>query len=275
MQKRQGTNVNNISNLPILPDGKDDTRYLNENEEWPNLVNRLGEPRILNHQFYSETMEWIKQKNNPDLFSFLDAGCGHGNDLRALRTELGGRGNFFGVDISKAEIMHGLDFYREQEEFEEAVKMFGLGSLNNPQSIRVWDNREQDFSKQGIITNEAVDLIHMEAVLQAAGYGEKVYAEKKEKAFQVLRELARVCKKGGKFLGRVSAFSAEISREKQFEILQSNNCWHFVPGTDEFVMMLRLVGFDKIQRVFRPHEDAATDSSKRGRIKISFLAEKI
>ena len=274
MQKKEKPNQD-INTLPILPDGKSDTRYLNETEEWPNLVNRLGKPRIANHHFYLEVLDWIKQKSNPDAFSFLDAGCGHGNDLRALRYELGGRGHFFGLDISKAEIMHGLAFYRATERAEEAIKMFGLGSLHDLQSIRVWDNQEHDFTKIGMITNETVDLIHMEAVLQASGYGHKAYAEKRESALQTLKELARVCKKGGKFLGRVSAFAPGVSKEKQFEILQATGRWHFMPDADELIMLLRVAGFDNIQRSIRQHEDAEKDVSKKDTVKVSFLAEKI
>jgi len=274
MQKKDKPN-HNINTMPILPDGKNDLRYLNENEEWPNLVNRLGKPRITGHHFYLEVLDWIRQKNNPDSFSYLDAGCGHGNDLRALRAELGGHGKFIGVDISKAEIMRGLDYYREQEKFEEAVQMFCLGSLKNLESVKVWDGQKKDFAKIGMITNETVDLVYMEAVLQASGYGHKAYAEKRESALQTLRELARVCKKRGKFIGRVSAFIPGVSKEKQFEILNTTGRWHFIPDADELIMLLRVAGFDNIQRSIRPHEDADKDLGKKDTVKVSFLAEKI
>lgn len=267
----------NVQMSDRLPSGEDKDQYLNKDQEWPSLENRLGQPRITKHHFFSEVFDWIKQKENLSGFSYLEVGCGHGNDLRIMRKVLGTVDNFLGIDLSKAEIIHGLNFYskRDGEDTAEAIKMFGVGDLHDLSLVNVWDEGSQDFSRPRIITDEEFDLIYMEAVLHASGYGYGTYSEKKASAFKTLKELARVCKPKGKFLGRISGFDSSISKEEQFKILRENNKWHFFPELDEFMTMLRRAGFENIQRVIRPHEDTASNFSKKHRIRISFLAEKI
>jgi len=257
-----------------LPDGANQI-YLKENEEWPTLINRLGKPRLPLHHHLPDVLEWIKKKNDLNNFSFLDAGCGHGNDLRAIK-RIVGNGHFFGVNISRAEIVRGLDFYKQNdnEDTDEAIKMFGLGNLHNLKQIFVWDEEEKSFSCPRSLEDGEFNLIYLEAVLHAAGYGYKTYVEKKESAQKSLNELYRVLKPGGKFFGRASAFTTTISREQQFEILRTNNSWHFVPDCDELLAMLTIAGFCSIKRVIRQDEKAKTDSKKENVVKVSFLAEK-
>ena len=73
-----------------LPDGLDEKDYLKKDKEWPSLEKRLGNPRILQHIYLPEVLAWVQKefKDNPDDFSYFEAGCGHGNDLRAIRKEL-------------------------------------------------------------------------------------------------------------------------------------------------------------------------------------------
>lgn len=261
----------------FLPSGENDSPHLKKDKEWPNLSSRLGSPRIMNHHFFPEIFDWVKQKEDLSNFSYFEAGCGHGNDLRIMKKVLGSASNFLGVDLSKEEIMRGLDFYakRDGEKTDEAIKMFGLGDLHDLSLVNIWEDKDQDFSCYRIINDEEFYLVYLEAVLQAAGYGYSTYEEKKNSALKILKELSRVCKTEGKFFGRITGFSSIISKEQQFAILREDNRWHFVPELDEFMAMLRLAGFDNIQRVVRPHEDADTVSNKKHYIRISFLAEKI
>lgn len=145
-----------------LPDGTADERYLREDKEWPTLENRLGQPRILQHYYISEVLDWIRRKESPDDFFYLDAGCGHGNDLRVLRRTLDDRGHFLGINLSRAEIIRGLEFYgqRDGENADEYIKFFGLGNLHNLHQIFVWDEEKEDFSCPKIIENGEVDLIY-------------------------------------------------------------------------------------------------------------------
>jgi SAM-dependent methyltransferase len=258
-----------------LPNGLNDQRYLKENEEWPGIEDRLGQPRILQHHFFPDALAWIRQEKNLTDFHYLDAGCGHGNDLRAIKKELNGEGHFLGISLSRAEIVHGLEFYQErnQEDPKESLSMFGIGNLHNLHEIKVFDEKTSDFSAPESLNDETFDLIFMEAVLHASGYGHDTYEKKKESAQQILSELCRVCKKDGKLLGRIMAFSPVIPKEEQFKLLRSNNNWLFVPGLDEVIAMLTIAGFDYIQRSIRPHEKAAMPG-KENLVKVSFLAEK-
>jgi len=268
---------NKVWTADHLPNGKTEG-YLKEHKEWPRLENRLGQPRIKQHYYTAEVLEWIKQtySDQPDNFSYLEAGCGHGNDLRELKKTLGGRGNFLGINLSRAEISRGLKFYRQEdrEDSVEAIKMFGLGNLHNLHKILTWDEIKKSFSRPKNIGDEEFDLVYMEAVLHALGYGHGTYRSKKESAQHYLGELSRVCKTGGKFLGRITAF-AGISQSEQFTTLRTSDNWRFIPESDEFIAMLRKAGFDNIKRVIRPHEKSEVDLNKKNMIKISFLAEKI
>lgn len=259
-----------------LPDGLSEGKYLKRDEEWPNLVKRLGEPRILNHHFFQDVLKHIKQNVNLDNFRYLDAGCGHGNDLRAIKKALDGKGNYLGVDLSLAEIVHGLEFYSEMdgEDIRESINMFGLGDLHDLRHVCVCDEEMKDFTYQRIIKDCEFDLIHMEAVLQASGYGYKTYQEKKESARRSLRELFRVCKIGGQFFGTVNVFLPEISKEQQFDVLREHNDWRFMPDSDELIHMILETGFVDLKQMIQPHEKTKTDPKRKHVVKLSFLAKK-
>lgn len=260
-----------------LPDGTDDKKHiLKEDTEWHGLERRLGQPRILKHIYFPEVLDWIQQKykNNPDDFSYFEAGCGHGNDLRAIRKELDGRGHFLGVDISRAEIMHGLEFYQQQENTEESRKLFAQGDLRNLKHINIWDNEKGDFSQSAEIKDKEFDYIYMEAVLHGLGHSKKTYQEKRENAQKMLNELARICKKGGKFLGRASVFGPGITKEQQFDLMRKTNNWRFIPEAKELEEMLKQAEFTNIKITLNPHERAETDPNKKNIQRFSFLAEK-
>lgn len=276
-KNRSGLNVRQqVQASSQLPDGLSDERYLRKDKEWPNLANRLGAPRILGHCFFSEVLSRIKQKGDFDNFHYLDAGCGHGNDLRAVKAALGGKGCYLGVDLSQAEIMHGLQFYnqRDGEDMRTSIKLFGLGNLHDLRHVCVWDEEAKNFSYPRSIEDGEIDLIHMEAVLQASGYGCKTYLEKKESAQQSLGELYRVCKVGGRFLGRTNVFSSAISKEQQFELLWKYDNWRFIPESDELLAMIQEAGFIVIKKNERPHEKATTNPKEKDVVRFSFLAEK-
>lgn len=262
-----------------LPDGKEDKRYLNPNEEWPNLSKRFSEnlSRIQRNHYFDEVIGWIKDNYSETGFNYFEAGCGYGKSVRAIKRILETMkidGHFLGVDLSKAEIMNGLLHYNQEgENFDEAVKMFGLGNLQDLSSVTVYNEVSHSWDKEIKIKEGTVDLIFMEAVLQASGYGLNNYSEKRAAALNVLKELVRICRVGGKFMGRVSVFAPYITQEQGFSILREQNNWRFVPGYDEVLAMLRKSGFDKIKWVANPHENS--DKNKKDFVKISFLAEKL
>lgn len=260
-----------------LPDGTDKGEYLKEDKEWPRLEDRLGQPRILEHVYFSKVFDWIqkKYKDNLDGFSYFEAGCGHGNDLRAMRKELGGKGRFLGVDMSKAEIRHGLEFYRqkENEDIKETKKLFAQGNLCDLKRLNVWDKAKEDFSQPTEIKDGEFALIYTEAVLHGLGYGKKTFQEKKEAAQQMLDELHRIGKTGGKFFGRANVFSPSIIKKQQFELLRKENDWHFIPKVEEFEEMLRQAGFINIKKTLAPHKKAKTHPNKKDVLLFSFLAE--
>ncbi len=259
-----------------LPDGTDKEHYLKEDKEWLGLERRLGQPRILKHIYFPEVFDWIQKeyKDNSDDFSYFEAGCGHGNDLRAIRKELGGRGRFLGVDMSRAEIMHGMEFYQQRENTEKSRKLFAQGDLRNLKHINIWDEEKGDFSKPIEIKDGEFDLIYMEAVLQGLGYGKKNYQEKKEAAQQFLNELYRICKDGGKFFGRANTFGPTITKEQQLELLRKTNNWRFIPEAEEFEEMLKQTGFTNIKKTLNPHEKTEEDPNRKDILRFSFLVEK-
>jgi len=260
-----------------LPDGTDQELYLKKDKEWPNLEKRLGQPRILKNSYFPEVLDWVqkKYKDNPDDFSYFEAGCGHGNDLRAIRKELNGQGRFLGVDMSRAEIMRGLEFYqqRENEDTEEAEKLFARGDLRDLKNINIWDKEKGDFSQPTEIKDNEFDLVYLEAILHGFGYGKKTYQEKKESAQQLLNELFRIRKAGGKFFGRASAFGPTIKKEEQLELLRKTNNWRFIPEVEELEEMLKQAGFKNIKKTLSPHEKADKDPAKKDILRFSFLAE--
>lgn len=276
MEKDKPNACGQVQRSDYLPDGINDERYLKEDKEWPTLEDRLGQPRISKHYFIYEVLDWIKQKENPDDFFYLDAGCGHGNDLRDLRKTLNCRGHFLGIDLSRAEIMRGLEFYGQKygQNAAEYIKLFGLGNLHNLHQIFTWDEKKENFSSPKSIRDNEVDLIYMEAVLQASGYGYNTYQEKKESAQLTLNELSRVCKAEGKFLGRTMVFTHAISKEQQFDVLREYGNWQFIPELGELRAMLKEAGFNNIKSIIHPHEKAATNLSRKDVVKVSFLAQK-
>jgi SAM-dependent methyltransferase len=258
-----------------LPDGREDQRYLNVDQEWPTLHTRLGQPRILNHCYLAEVLELVN-KVGPDTFSFLDAGCGHGNDVRAMVALLKGRGNFLGIDISRAEIISGLHFYQERdgENIKEAVKLFGLGNLQDLSQISVWDAQDQSFSLVRELHDEEFDLIHTEAVLHSFGYGYKYYELKKAAAQRALDEFFRVCKSGGIYFGRTTVFKSFVSKEDQLRCLIDEEDWRFIPGAEELLAMIKHSGFSEIKIMLQPHPKAKINLSRKDMLTISFLARK-
>lgn len=262
-----------------LPDGTDDKKHtLRVDDEWHGLEKRLGKPRILNHIYFPEVLNWIQEKysNDPDSFSYFEAGCGHGNDLRAIKKELKGKGHFFGVDLSEEEINHGIKFYHQQdnENIEESRKLFAQGDLRNLRHINIWDDQKESFSKQTEIKDDQFDLLYIEAVLHGFGHSKKTYHEKKESAQKALNELYRVCKKGGKFFGRSSTFDPTTTEEQRLAILRNTDNWRFIPEHNELEEMIKRAGFVNIKTSLMPHEKSKEDPAKKNILRFSFLAEK-
>lgn len=262
--------------LDWLPDGIDTEHSLGENKEWVNIEKRLGQPRILENVYFSEVFDWIqrKYKDNPDDFSFFEAGCGHGNDLRAIKKELGGKGRFLGVDMSRAEITHGLEFYQQQENTDESRKLFAQGDLRDLGHINTWNDEEGNFSRPTEVKDDEFDLVYMEAVLHGLGYGKKTYHEKRKSAQQMLNELYRICKAGGRFFGRANTFGPAITEGQQLKILRKTNNWHFFPRAEEFEDMLKRAGFIVIKTKLVPYKKPENDPTKINLSRFSFLAEK-
>jgi len=260
-----------------LPDGLDEKDYLKEDKEWPGLEKRLGNPRILKHIYWPEVLAWIQKefKDNPDDFSYFEAGCGHGNDLRAIRKELEERGHFLGVDMSTAEIMRGMEFRREQEDTKESKKLFAQGDLRDLKHINIWDEVKENFSKPAEIKDGEFDVVYTEAVLHGLGYGKNTYKEKKESAQQFLNELYRVCKVEGKLFGRANVFDQIITKEQQFELMRRINDWRFIPEAKELEEMLKQAGFKNIKITLEIREDKEKDDLRRkNNLRFSFLGEK-
>ncbi|MBU0612412.1 class I SAM-dependent methyltransferase [Patescibacteria group bacterium] len=259
-----------------LPDGTEQTDYLKKEKEWVGLDRRLGNPRILDHPYFWEVIDWVQKEHgdNPDELSYFEAGVGHGNDFRAIRNKLDGKGRFLGVDMSEAEIFRGLDFYQEQEDTGEARKQFAQGDLTDLRHVNVWNAEQEDYSEPAEIEDGEFDLAYMEAVLHGLGYGRGTYQEKKEAAQQVLNELNRICKEGAKFFGRTSTFDESLTKEQQMELLRDTDNWRFVPGFQEFEEMLKEAGFKDIKVKLAPHPRAETDPNKKNILKLSFLAHK-
>lgn len=260
----------------LLPDGTEREDYVKKDREWPNLERRLGEPRILNNSYSSEVIDWVQDKygDNPDDFSYFEAGSGHGNDLRSIRKELNERGRYLGVDMSAAEIMHGLDYYKEQEDTEETRKLFAQGDLRDLAHIKTFDEEKGDFSKPAEIKDGEFDVVYMEAVLHGFGYGKDSHQQKKESAQQAINELYRICKPGGKFFGRAKTFNTTISKEDQHQLLRDTNNWRFVPDAEEFEDILKQAGFINIKKTVIQDEKADKDPSRKDMVRFSFLAEK-
>lgn len=274
------TNKETREDLPNdwLPDGTDTENFLKKDKEWTDLENRLGQPRILKNIYLPEILNWTKNEfqNHPDDFSFFEAGCGHGNDLRAMRKELGQRGRFLGVDISAAEILHGLEYYQqqEQENTDESRGLFAQQNLLDLGVVNGWNEEKKDFSKPIEIKDGEFDLVYMEAVLHGMGFGEKTWHGKKEAAQKFLNELYRICKKGGKFFGRANTFDANIDLGQQLQQMRAANDWRFIPNADDFTEMLGKAGFINIKKTLASEEKAFPDPKRKDVIRFSFLAEK-
>jgi len=260
-----------------LPDGMDKEDYLRKDKEWRNLDKRLGQPRILNNVYFPEVLNWIqkKYKNNPDDLSYFEAGCGHGNDLRAIRNKLGGQGRFLGVDMSTAEIRRGLEFYRPQEDTAEAKRLFAQGDLRDLKHIYTWDKEKGEFSQPVEIKDGEFALIYTEAVLHGLGHGKKTYQEKKESAQQMLNELFRICQAGGKFFGRATTFDQTLTKEQQHELMRQADDWRFIPEAQEFKEMLEQARFKNIKIDLKKNEMAKKRPHRKDTLRFSFLAEKL
>ncbi len=259
-----------------LPDGTEKEHYLKPDKEWPGIEKRLGEPRILKHLYLPGVLDWIqnKYKDHPDDFSYFEAGCGHGNDLRAMRERLDKRGHFLGVDMSKAEIMHGLQFYGLNEDTAETRKLFAQGDLRQLKSISVWNEQEGDYSEPMELQDGQFDLVYMEAVLHGLGYGKKTYREKKEAARLMLQECHRICTSGGKFLGRASVFDDTFPTSQRFDLLRETNNWRFYPGANELEEMFAQAGFTNMEITLKASDNPDKAPHREHLLRFSFLAEK-
>jgi len=260
-----------------LPDGTDQNIYVQPDKEWPSLINRLGKNRITKHPYYGEIINDIRREVvNLDNFAFFEAGCGHGNDLRVVRNEFGARGNFLGVDISWAEITHGLVYYQEteNEDIIEARQLFAQGDLRNLHRVNLWDNNENSFSFPFDILDNSFHLVYMTSILHGLGYGEGSYQGKKEAAQQMLNELGRICLKGGRFFGKANVFNPSVSLNDRLALLRQSHNWHFIPGRDELEEMIEKAGFKDLQIELSPHEKAVTHPDKKDLLKFNFVAKK-
>jgi len=230
----------------------------------------------LKNIFFPKVYDWIhkKYKDNLDNFSYFEAGCGHGNDLRAIKKKMDNQGRYLGVDISKAEILHGIEFYRKKENTEESKKLFAQGDLRNLKDIYIWDKKRNDFSRPSKLKNNEFDLIYMEAVLHGLGHSQKTLKEKRESAQLMLNELYRICKVGGKFFGRANIFNNSINNKQQLEFLRKTNNWRFIPDFKELMKILKKAGFKNIKTNLSPHKKAKKYPDKKYLLKFSFLAEK-
>lgn len=277
-----------------LPDGTtgEESHYVSVDNEWTSLEKRIGLQRIKEHPNFMEIIAWVKNKykENPEDFYFFEAGCGHGNDFRAMKEEIErelkiniNEEHFLGVDISGKEIKRGLEYYKEKkdENTEQARKLFAQGNLCDLNHINKWDNEKEDFSQEMSIKDKQFDLLYMEAVLHGLGHGKKTYQEKKEAAQLLFNELYRICKEGGRFFGRVNTFDSDvISKDEQFTLMREADNWRFIPGKEEFEEMLQKAGFKLQKKDLKSNEIkhyAATDQNnqvKQNVLKYSFLAEK-
>lgn len=257
-----------------LPDGVDCDDYVNKDKEWRNLVHRLGMPRVLDNVYFPEVAEQVANKfeNKPEDFSYFEAGCGHGNDFRAFKKameeKIGAGGRYLGVDMSQAEIIHGLDFYKDQEDSEKAKNEFGQGNLRDLKNLKNLDGKPLE------IKDGEFDVAYFEAVLHGLGHGEDSYEKKKAAAQEMLNEIYRILKKDGQLFCRANVFDGQIPKEEQFEHLRSTNQWRFWPDADEFIAMLEQAGFRDIKTSSKPHEKAATNPNRKNMEKISVLAKK-
>jgi SAM-dependent methyltransferase len=263
-----------------LPSGEDKPDYVQVDKQWPNLEKRLGKPRILDNIYFQKVMQWVdeKYKNNPEDFSYFEAGCGHGNDLRAIKkaitNKLGEGGKFLGVDMSGKEIMDGRAHYADQENPEEAKRLFAQGDLRDLKHINAWDDENEDFSKPTEIKDNEFDVVYFEAILHGLGYGQKTYEEKKASAQKMLDELFRICKIDGQFFGRASVFDGSTSKEEQLKLMRQTDNWRFIPEADELEEMLKQAGFKDIEITRQPHEKREKDINKKNIERFSFLAKK-
>lgn len=256
-----------------LPSGIEQTEFLKKDREWQGIEDRIGQPRITQNVYYPEVIQWIQATyhDNPDLFSYFEAGCGHGNDLRAIRRELGARGHFLGVDMSQAEILHGLEHYHDAADTRE---LFAQGDLRDLRQINVWNPTTHDYSQPRQLRDGEFDLIYFEAVLHGLGYGQKTYHDKKAAAQQMLSELSRLCKPGGTFFGRANAFGPGLTHEQQLQLMRSLNDWRFIPPADELETMLRDAGFTNLKTSATIHEKASEEQKRENVVRFSFMAKR-
>ncbi|MFA5023980.1 MAG: class I SAM-dependent methyltransferase [Patescibacteria group bacterium] len=273
MKKKQ-----TFQNLPEdwLPDGTEASAYVNSDDEWPRLIDRLGNPRIVEHHFLAKILSWIQETygNEPSGLSYLEVGCGHGNDLRAIKEKLRA-GRFLGVDISMPEILRGLDYYGKEknESRNAAVRLFAQGDIRNLKDLRFWNELTTNFSRPGGIKDREFNLLYLEAVLHGLGHKAKTYTEKKASAQRLLDELFRVCSPGGKFFGRANCFSG-INPLARLDVLRQYNNWQFIADTEELKQMFQRAGFRLLEIYQVPHKKALTDPAKKDMVEVSFWAEK-
>jgi len=258
-----------------LPSGLHQEKYPSENLA---AQHELGRPQLAEHYAYQEIINWAKDqcRKNPGAFSFLDAGCRYGDNLRAFRKQLAQPGHFLGVDSRDEAVKRGLVYYRirDNDDAAAASQSFALGDLSHLKQIEVWQDEKTGFSQTRQLADNEFDLVYLESMLQLTGYGLHAYGIKKAAAQQVLNEMFRVCKPGAKIFGRVICFAYSLAPEERLDILRSEKDWRFIPGIAEFADMLKDAGFKDIDASSSPYPPAAAyiDPGKKNLVQLSFVA---
>lgn len=245
--------------------------FLERHNEWPGLENRLGAPRIDRHIYFPEFKRIVESHElSPDEMSFLEAGVGHGNDIRVVKQLLDQNGykdsRILGIDYSEAEIKTGLNYYRDNQ---QSNVLFAQGDLRDLHHINKWGNEARSYCQEGAIKDGEFRFIYLEAILHAMGIVSNKYEDKKQAAQDVLKELHRVCMKGGIFFGRLNAYE----NGRRVELVNKFDEWRFIPEIDELNQIMQEVGFNIIQEQIKPRKIDKKPQNE-GKYRYSFVAVK-
>ena len=277
MNESEGGEIQQINDE--LPNGLGETSYLNVDEEWLGLSERLGRPKICKNVFYPAVHSWIAENfsADPDKFSYFEAGCGHGNDLRAFRSNLATKGRYLGVDMSVAEINHGLEYYHEEsgEDTNVARNWFVQGDLRDLKQVNAWDSANESFTKPIALNDNEFDVVYFASVLHGLGYGQSTFHEKQAAAQQMLNELTRISKPGGRLFGLANVFGSGISQDEQIDYMRATNNWRFNPSVELVREMIQQAGHRIINDDVRTDRVLKEKADRKDLYRYSFLAEKI